>query len=67
MGLPVFMADTKGFREWLAMLNPRFQLKYRTSISSLLKQISAVSFDKLKEEMKAAMTDGSKLALAVDA
>ncbi len=67
MGIPIFMADDKGFREWLAMSNPRFQLKHRTSISSLLKQISAVSLNKLKEEIKVAMTDGSKLALAVDA
>ena len=25
MGLPVLMADNEGFREWLAMLNPKFQ------------------------------------------
>ena len=25
MGLPLFMADNEGFREWLAMLNPKFQ------------------------------------------
>ncbi len=37
------------------------------SLSSLLKQIAAASFDKLKDEMKAALPDGSKLALAVDA
>ena len=29
MGLPLFMADNEGFREWLAMLNPKFQLKHR--------------------------------------
>ncbi len=34
MGLPIFMADDKVFLEWLAMLNPRFQFKYRTSLSS---------------------------------
>ena len=42
-------------------------LKHRKSLSSLLKQIAAASFDKLKDEIKAALTDGSKLALAVDA
>ena len=35
MGLPVFMADNDGFRSWLAMLNPKFQLKHRTSVSLL--------------------------------
>jgi hypothetical protein len=52
------------------MLNPRFQknvLKHRTSLSSWLKQVSAISFNKLKEQIKVAMTDGSKLALAGDA
>jgi hypothetical protein len=33
----------------------------------LLKKNAAVSFDKLQEKIKAALTDGSKLALAVDA
>jgi hypothetical protein len=67
MGLPVFMADNAGFLEWLAMLNPKIQLKHRKSLSSLLKQIAAALFDQLKVEIKAALTDGSKLALAVDA
>ena len=31
MGLPVFMADNEGFRQWLAMLNPKFQLNHRKS------------------------------------
>ena len=61
------MADNEGFREWLAMWNSRFQLKHRKSLSSLLKQVAAASFDKLKDTIKAALTDGSKLALAVDA
>ena len=42
-------------------------LKHRKSLSSLLKQIAAASFDKLKDEIKAALTDGSKMALDVDA
>ena len=29
IGLPVFMADNEGFRQLLAMLNPKFQLKHR--------------------------------------
>ncbi len=37
------MADNEGFREWLAMLNPKFQLKHRKSLSSLLKQIAAAA------------------------
>jgi hypothetical protein len=42
-------------------------LKHRKSLSSLLKKIAPASFDKLKEEIKSALTDGSKVALAVDA
>ena len=61
------MADNEGFRNWLTMLNPNFQLKHRKSLSSLLKQIADASFSKLKTELKAALMDGSKLALAVDA
>ncbi len=38
-----------------------------SGVSSLLKQVSSVSFNKLKEEIKVAITEGSKLALAVDA
>ncbi len=57
------MADNEGFREWLAMGD----LKHMTSLSSLLMQVSAGPFNKLKEEIKVAITDGSKLALAVEA
>ena len=66
MGLPVFMADNEGFLNWLTMLNPKFQLKHRKSLSSLLKQIADASFNKLKTELKAALMNGSKLVLAVD-
>ena len=44
MGLPVFMADNEGFLNWLTMLNSKFQLKHRKSLSSLLKQIADASF-----------------------
>ena len=55
------------YTEWLSILNPRFRLMHRMSIPTLLKQIAAASFDNLKREIKAAITGGSKIALAVDA
>lgn len=36
-------------------------------LSQLLKRIASALFGKLKEEVKAALTNGSKLALAIDA
>ena len=65
MGLPLFMADNEGFREWLAMLNPKFQ--HRKSLSLLLKQIATASFEKLKVEIKVSISTGSKVVLAIDA
>jgi hypothetical protein len=61
MGYPVFMADNEGFRKWLSMLNPRFRLMHRMSISSMVKHVAAASSDELKQEIKAALTRGSKL------
>ena len=49
------------------MLNPKFQLKHRKSLSLLLKQIATASFEKLKEEIKVAISAGSKVTLAFDA
>ncbi len=67
MGLPVLMADNDGFRSWLAMLNPKFQLKHRTSVSLLVKQIATASFEKLKDKIQATISDGSNFALTMDA
>ena len=53
--------------ETLGMLNPKFQLMHITLIASWLKRIAAASFDKLKQEIKAPLSNGSKVALALDA